>query len=170
MVDSEIKLGKEKVLDWLKEENFLPEEIQSAQYYWLFSANVFGTTLYVGHNTRNLKCLVVFGVWNMGERELNLLNKDMDEKKRSDFVWETNLYYLSNNALSYGILKPNPPNDIRTLEIASQRIYYETLFKEKLIHSMYDVRNAAQIFYFLLNRHAGSFIPKQDEKGQSFIR
>jgi len=104
----------------------------------------------------------------MAERELSLLGKNMDEKKRSDFVWELNLRYLSNNAVSSFFLTPNPPNDIRKLEIISQRFFYEELAKEKLVHSIYNIKNASYVFYYLLNKYAGSFIPKQAEK-ESFI-
>jgi len=167
-LDSKIGFVKERIKTWLVDERFSPEEIKDDHSYYIFKINVYGTIMFVGHSTQFTDSISASASFDLtGEKDQRLL-AGMDDRRRTDFVRDLGIAMLSNNAIWYHLIRPNPPKDIRSFEFAFRRIYYDTLTKEKLMNAILDVRNASGIFTCLFERHSQGVFPKQEVRA-SFI-
>ena len=90
------------------------------------------------------------------------------DKRRGTGLHDIAIQMLSNNSIWYHLIRPNPPQEMRSFELASRRIYYDTLTKEKLMNAILDVRNASGIFTCLFERYAQGVFPRQEMRA-SFI-
>jgi hypothetical protein len=167
-LDNKIEFVKESIRTWLAVERFSPEEVRDDHSYYIFKINVYGTIMFVGHSTQFTDSISASASFDLtGEEDQRLLS-GMDEKRRTEFVRELGIAMLSNNAIWYHLIRPNPPKDMRSFELASRRIYYDTLSKEKLMNAILDVRNASRIFTCLFERHSTGVFPRQEVRA-SFI-
>jgi len=167
-LDNKIEDAKDRIRTWLTDERFSPEEIKDQHSYYIFKINVYGTIMFVGHSTQFTDSVSVSASFDLtGEKDQRLLS-GMNDKKRTEFVRDLSIALLSNNAIWYHLIRPNPPKDMRSFELASRRIYYDTLSKEKLMNAILDVRNASGIFTCLFERHSAGAFPRQEVRA-SFI-
>lgn len=146
--------------DWLREEDFQPQELELANDFWAFRVNVWGTTLFVSQNTHCVDSIAVWGVWKMNESEQDLLMNRMDETERNELLQELVLWTATNNAILYFFVRPDPPKEITEIEISSRRLYFDSLSKEKVMNALFDVRSARAVWSVLVHRHAGVLPPR----------
>ena len=151
---------KEKVLNWLKEEALSPEEVSDPNAYFNFGIKVAGKPLHVVQNVRSLDSIFVGANLVLTPPQLSLLKKNMDEKKRQEYFWDLRLALLTNSELGDFQIKPNPPDDVREVFISSKRVFYDTLTKDVLIHTIHNVYKAVTMVVWMLERYAGAPVPK----------
>ena len=161
--------SKERIKTWLNEERLSPEDVQNAGAHFTFKINVYGTIMFVVHSTQFIDSVSVSASFDLtGEKDQKIL-QTMDARKRSEFLRDLSLTLLSNNGIWYHLVRPNPPTEMRIFELASRRIYYDTMTKEKLMNAILDVRNASGIFTCLFERYSNPLsFPKQEVRA-SFI-
>jgi hypothetical protein len=161
--------SRERIRSWLVEERFSPEDVQNPGAYYTYRINVYGTIMFVVHSTQFVDSVSVSASFDLtGEKDQKIL-QSMDMKRRAEFLRDLSLTLLSNNGIWYHLVRPNPPEEMRVFELASRRIYYETMTKEKLMNAILDVRNASGIFTCLFERYAAPLsIPRQEVRA-SFI-
>jgi hypothetical protein len=168
-LDNKIEFVKERIRTWLVDERFSPEEIKDDHSFYIFKINVYGTIMFVGHSTQFTDSISASASFDLtGEKDQRLL-ASMDERRRAEFVRDLAITMLSNNAIWYHLIRPSPPKEMRSFELASRRIYYDTLTKEKLMNAILDVRNASGIFTCLFERYAQGVFPRQEIRAPSFI-
>jgi len=161
--------ARAKIRSWLTEERFSPEEVQNHGAYYTFKINVYGTIMFVVHSTQFEDSVSVSASFDLtGEKDQRIL-QTMDTTKRSEFIRELSLALLSNNGLWYHLIRPNPPNEMRIFELASRRVYYETMTKEKVMNAILDVRNASGIFTCLFEKYSTPLTVSRPEVRASFI-
>jgi hypothetical protein len=162
-------VAREKIKTWLNEERFSPEEVQNPGSYFTFKINVYGTIMFVVHASQFIDSVSVSASFDLtGERDQRIL-QSMDARKRVEFLQDLSLNLLSNNGIWYHLVRPNPPTEMRTFELASRRIYYDTMMKEKVMNAIIDVRNASGVFTCLFERYSSPLtVPKQEVRA-SFI-
>ena len=164
-----VEEAREKLRSWLGEERLSPEEVQNPGAYFTFKINVYGTIMFVVQSTQFVDSCSISASFDLtGEKDQRILQA-MDAKKRTDFLRELSLALLSNNGIWYHLIRPNPPSEMRVFELASRRIYYETMTKEKVMNAVLDVRNASGIFTCLFERYSAPMnVPRQEVRA-SFI-
>jgi len=160
-VDKRIQEVRTIVIDWLREENYQPQEHELANDIWALKVNVEGTTLHVSQNTQCVDSIAVWGVWKISETERDLLMNHMDENERLQLMQELVLWTAANNAILFFFVRPNPPNEITEIEISSKRLFFDSLNKEKVLNALFDVRSATAAWSALVHRHAGVFLQRQ---------
>lgn len=101
----------------------------------------------------------------MTEEQLKLL-RDMNVKKRQEFFWDLRLALLGNSELGDFQIKPNPPDDFRELFVASKRIFYDALTKDRLVSAISSVFKAVMMVIWMLERYAGIVTPKMKKGNQ----
>jgi len=125
--------------------------------------------MFVVHSTQFEDSVSVSASFDLtGEKDQRIL-QTMDTTKRSEFIRELSLALLSNNGLWYHLIRPNPPNEMRIFELASRRVYYETMTKEKVMNAILDVRNASGIFTCLFEKYSTPLAASRPEVRASFI-
>jgi hypothetical protein len=160
--------SKEKIKTWLIEERLSPEEVQNADAYFTFKINVYGTIMFVVHSTQFLDSFSVSASFDLTGEKDQIFLESMDMRKRSEFLRDLSIALLSNNGIWYHLVRPNPPKEMRSFELASRRVYYDTMTKEKVMNAVLDVRNASGIFTCLFERYSTSSITRQEVRA-SFI-
>ena len=160
--------SKEKIKTWLIEERLSPEEVQNQDAYFTFKINVYGTIMFVVHSTQFLDSFSVSASFDLTGEKDQVFLESMDMRKRSEFLRDLSIALLSNNGIWYHLIRPNPPKEMRSFELASRRVYYDTMTKEKVMNAVLDVRNASGIFTCLFERYSTSSITKQEVRA-SFI-
>jgi len=164
-LSEKIKETREKVLNWLKEEAFSPQDMPNANAYFNFGIKVAGNPLHVLQNVRSLDSIFVGANLVLTPPQLSLLKKNMDKKKRQEYFWDLRLALLMNTELGDFQIKPHPPDDFREVFISSKRIFYDGLTKDMLIHAINNVYKAVMMVVWMLERYAGAPAPK--EKNES---
>ena len=160
--------SREKIKTWLVEERLSPEEVQNPDAYFTFKINVYGTIMFVVHSTQFLDSFSVSASFDLTGEKDQVLMEAMDMRKRSEFLRDLSIALLSNNGIWYHLIRPNPPKEMRSFELASRRVYYDTMTKEKVMNAILDVRNASGIFTCLFERYSTSSITRQEVRA-SFI-
>jgi hypothetical protein len=161
--------ARDKIRSWLTEERLSPEDVQNAGAYYTFKVNVYGTMMFVVHSSQFVDSVSVSASFDLtGEKDQRIL-QSMDERKRQEFLRDLSLSLLANNGIWYHLIRPNPPSEMKIFELASRRIYYETMTKEKLMNAILDVRNASGIFTCLFERYATQISYPRQEVRASFI-
>jgi hypothetical protein len=161
--------AKEKIRTWLIEERLSPEEVQNPGAFFTFKINVYGTIMFIVHSTQFPDSFSVSASFDLtGDKDQRIL-QTMDTKKRTEFLRDLSIALLSNNGIWYHLIRPNPPNEMKVFELASRRIYYDTMVKEKVMNAVMDVRNASGIFTCLFERYAGPLAVPKHEVRASFI-
>jgi hypothetical protein len=161
--------SQEKIKSWLSEERFTPEDVQNPGAFYTFKINVYGTIMFVVHSTQFIDSVSVSASFDLtGEKDQRIL-QSMDNKKRSEFLRDLSIALLSNNGIWYHLVRPNPPNEMRVFELASRRVYYDTMTKEKLMNAILDVRNASGIFTCLFEKYSSPLSAPRQEVRASFI-
>ena len=160
--------SREKIKTWLVEERLSPEEVQNPDAYFTFKINVYGTIMFVVHSTQFLDSFSVSASFDLTGEKDQVLMEAMDMRKRSEFLRDLSIALLSNNGIWYHLIRPNPPKEMRSFELASRRVYYDTMTKEKMMNAILDVRNASGIFTCLFERYSTSSITRQEVRA-SFI-
>ena len=164
-----VKEVKEKVLNWLKEEAFSPEEISDANAYFNFNIKVAGRPLHVLQNVRSIDSIFAGANLVFTPPQLSLLKNSMDKKKRQEFFWDLRLALLGKTELGDFEIKPNPPDDVREVFISSKRIFYDALTKDRLIHAIGSVyKNVTMVVWMLEERYAGATAP-QKKKTSTYV-
>ena len=161
ILSERVKEVKEKILSWLKEEAMSPEEMADPNAYFNVKVKVGGLVFHVVQNVRNIDSLFVGGNLVLTPAQLSLLRNNMDEKRRQKFFWDLRLALLGNNELGEFQIKPNPPHDVREVFIASRRIFYDSLTKDRLISAILAVYKATIMVIWMLERYAGAITPKE---------
>lgn len=165
MSSERVKETKEKVLNWLKEEAFSPQEVSDSQAYFNIGITVSGLAFHVVQSVRNIDSIFVGGNLVLTEEQLKLL-RDMNVKKRQEFFWDLRLALLGNSELGDFQIKPNPPDDFRELFVASKRIFYDALTKDRLVSAISGVFKAVMMVIWMLERYAGIVTPKMKKGNQ----
>jgi hypothetical protein len=160
-----VKETKEKVLNWLKEEAFSPQEISDSQAYFNIGIMVSGSPFHVVQNVHNIDSIFVGANLVLTEDQLKLV-KDMNAEKRQGFFWDLRLALLENSELGEFQIKPNPPDDFKEVFIASRRIFYDALTKDRLISAISSVYRAVMMVIWMLERYAGVVTPKMKKGNQ----
>lgn len=155
-----VRKVREKVLNWLKEEALSPEEVSDPNAYFNFGIKVGGSPLHVVQNVRNLDSILVGGRLVLNQPQLDLLKNKMDKKKRQEFFWDLRLALLTNNELGDFRIEPKPPEDVQSVFVSSERIFYDALTKDRLIHAIHSVYKAIMMVIWMLERYAGAPTPK----------
>jgi hypothetical protein len=150
-----VKEIKEKVLVWLKEEGFSPEDVADPNAFFNFNIKVAGSPLHVVQSVRNIDSVFVGANLILTPAQLDLLNS-MNKKKRQQFFWDLRLALAGNSELGDFEIKPNPPDDVREVFISSRRIFYDALTKDRLINAISSVYKAIMIVIWMLERYAGA--------------
>ncbi len=163
-----IEDSREKIKTWLVEERLSPEEVKNPDAYFTFKINVYGTIMFVVHSTQFLDSFSVSASFDLTGEKDQVFLESMDMRKRSEFLRDLSIALLSNNGIWYHLIRPNPPKEMRSFELASRRVYYDTMTKEKVLNAVLDVRNASGIFTCLFERYSTSSIIKQEVRA-SFI-
>jgi len=161
-----VKEIKEKVLAWLKEEAFSPEDVADPNAFFNFNIKVAGSPLHVVQSVRNIDSVFVGANLVLTPAQLDLLKNNMDKKKRQEFFWDLRLALVKNNQLGDFEIKPNPPDDIREVFISSKRIFYDALTKDRLIDSISSVYKSVMTTIWMLERYAG--VAPQKKKQSHF--
>jgi len=161
ILSEKVKETKGKVLDWLKEEAFSPEDVADPNAYFNFSIKVSGSPLHVVQNVRAIDSFFVGANLVLTPAQLDLLKNSMDKKKRQEFFWDLRLTLLKNNSLGDFEIKPNPPDDVREVFVSSRRIFYDALTKDRLIHAINAVYRAVMMVVWMLERYAGAPTPER---------
>jgi hypothetical protein len=160
---------REKIGAWLTEERLSPEEVQNPGAFFTFKINVYGTIMFLVHSSQFPDSISVSASFDLtGEKDQRILQA-MDTRKRAEFLRDLSLALLSNNGIWYHLIRPNPPNEMKIFELASRRIYYDTMTKEKVMNSILDVRNASGIFTCLFERYSNPLSAPKQEVRASFI-
>jgi len=161
--------AKERIRTWLNEERLSPEEVQNPGAFFTFKINVYGTIMFVVHSTQFADSFSISASFDLtGDKDQRIL-QTMDTRKRTEFLRDLSIALLSNNGIWYHLVRPNPPNDMKIFELASRRVYYDTMTKEKVMNAVLDVRNASGIFTCLFERYAGPVTISKQEVRASFI-
>jgi len=161
-LSEKVKEIKEKVLVWLKEEAYSPEDVVDPNAFFNFNIKVAGSPLHVVQSVRNIDSVFVGANLVLTPVQLDLLKNNMDKKKRQEFFWDLRLALLSNNRLGDFRIKPNPPDDVREVFISSKRIFYDALTKDRLINAISSVYKAIMMVIWMLERYAGAPAPKEE--------
>lgn len=169
MGNNRIAESRERIRIWLSEERLSPEEVQNPGAHFTFKINVYGTIMFVVHSTQFIDSFSVSASFDLtGEKDQRTLQA-MDTRMRSEFLRDLSLALLSNNGIWYHLIRPNPPSEMKIFELASRRIYYDTMTKEKLMNAILDVRNASGIFTCLFEKFSNPLnVPRQEVRA-SFI-
>jgi len=155
-----IKEVKDRILFWLKEESMSPEEIVDPHSYFNIGIKLGdGLKLNVVQNSRLIDSLTVATIWTLGDKQLDLHRKAMDDSKRVAYFWDLQFTLLSDNQLGAFQIRPNPPNYFKELFVSSNRIFYDSLTKQSLMHSIIAVQKAMVRAVFLLEKHGGVLPP-----------
>ncbi|MDQ1279269.1 MAG: hypothetical protein QG670_529 [Thermoproteota archaeon] len=99
-MDDKIKEARDRILNWLKEEAFSPQEVNDPNAYFNFGIKVVGGfSLTVVQNVHNLDSIIVATSLFLSPNQISLLKNNMYAKKRQDFYWNLRLSLLRNNEL-----------------------------------------------------------------------
>ena len=161
--------ARAKIKTWLTEERFSPEEVQNQGAYYTFKISVYGTIMFLVHSTQFADSVSVSASFDLSSEKDQRILQAMDARKRIEFLRELSLALLSNNGLWYHLIRPNPPNEMKIFELASRRIYYDTMTKEKIMNAILDVRNASGIFTCLFEKYSAPLVGSRPEVRASFI-
>jgi len=167
--NEKVKETKEKVLGWLKEEVLSPEEISDPHAFFNFGISVGGLRFHVVQNVRSVDSIFVGGNLVLPEEQSQLLREKMDEKKRQEFFSDLRLALLTNSEIGDFQIKPSPPDDIREVFVASKRVFYDALTKDRLVSAIHAVHKAVIMAVWMLESHSGiatSKTKKSNERGQ----
>src|SRR6266581_1094730 len=131
-----IKETKEKILFWLKEEALSPEEIVDPNAYFNFAIMAGDLKMHVAQNSRLIDSLVVGAKWTLGKEQIDLHKNILDDPKKVALYWDLQLMLAGDNQLGDYQIGPNMPHDFKELLITSNRIFYDSLTKQALMHAI----------------------------------
>jgi hypothetical protein len=163
MSSERIKETKERILTWLKEEAFSPEEKVDPQAYFNISSKIGNLGCNISQDVQHIDSFFVAANIVLLEEQLVLL-REMDDKKRKEFFWDLRMSLLRNNEIGDFQIKPNPPEDTQAVFISSKRVYYDDLTKGRLIDAIHVVLRACIMVVWMLQQYAGITTPKKDQK------
>ena len=163
-MSARIKDAKDKIVIWLKEEFLSPEEIPDPNAYFNVKIKEGDLWLNVVQNSRKIDSLFVGTKWILSRDQLESHKTKMDESKRIAFYWNLQSMLLVNNRLGDFEIGPNPPHDFRELFVSSNPVFYDSLTKQSLMHSIYAVHRSIIASVFLFKKYCGEFPPLVDMK------
>jgi hypothetical protein len=158
-LSTRIKEAKEKVLFWLKEEALSPEDLTDPNAYFNFAITAGDVKMHVAQNSRQIDSLAVGARWTLGTEQIDLHKNIMDDPKRIAFYWDLQFMLAGDNQLGDYQIGPNMPHDFKELLITSNRVFYDSLTKQALMHSIFAVHKAMVRSVFLLEKHGGVLPP-----------
>ena len=115
--------------------------------------------MHVVQNSRLIDSLVVAAKWTLAREQIDLHKNIMDDPKRIAFYWDLQFMLAGDNQLGDYQLGPNMPHDFKELLITSNRVFYDSLTKQALMHSIFAVHKAMVRSVFLLEKHGGVLPP-----------
>ncbi|RZN42943.1 MAG: DUF2299 domain-containing protein [Methanophagales archaeon ANME-1-THS] len=139
-MDERIKLVKDKIGRWLREENIFPQEALDPQAQFNF---------YVQHGTLNVNIVqkvdwhdsIVVGT-HVILGPLSSKIDQLDYEKKQEFFWDLSLELLKNGDIGDFDITPDPPDNVREVLIKSRPIFYDGLTKDRLMNTMYAMFKA----------------------------
>jgi hypothetical protein len=167
MSSDKIKETKERILDWLKEETFSPEEKADPQAYYNILCRIGALGCNIVQDVHHMDSFFVATNLILGNEQIVLL-KSMGEGKRKGFFVDLRMNLLKNSELGQFAIKPNPPEEIQIISVASKRVYYDELTKGKLISAIEAVIKAITMTIWMLEQYAGITAPKTGHKTQDY--
>lgn len=163
MSSDKVKETKERILNWLREEAYSPEENVDPQAYFNISIRVGAWGCNVVQDIRHMDSFFAGANLDLTEEQIALLRR-IDNKKRTEFFWDIRLSLLKNNELGDFQIKPNPPEDIQAVFVSSKRVYYDELTKSKLLDAIHVVIRAFLMVIWMFEQYTGIVTPKKDQK------
>jgi hypothetical protein len=167
MPNEEIKITKQKIVDWLKEEGFSAEEKTDPKAYFNILTLKGGLGCNIVQDAPHNDSFFIAANIILANEQQALLKK-ISPQKKEDFVWDLQVNLLKNNELGDFAIKPKPPEDIQAIFISSRRIYYDEFTKGKLLSSINVIMRTMIMTIWMLQRYAGVSIPKMEEKRQDY--
>lgn len=146
---------KEKIIGWLKEEACLPTENKDPNAFFNISAKMGNASCNVVQDAPRPDSIFVFVNLLLTKEQLDLFRKIMNVEKRQNYFWNLRLALASNAGIGFFEIRPTPPENIESIFIASRRLYYDSLTKEKIMNAMISVLTAAHISIWMMEQHAG---------------
>jgi hypothetical protein len=159
----DVNKTKQKILDWLKEEAFSPQENADPKAYFNISVQIGNLGCNIVQDVHHNDSFFVGANLVFGANQQVLL-KGMEIQKVNDFLWELEMSLIKNNELGDFQIKPKPPEDIQAVFISSKRIYYDQLTKGNLVSTISVVLRAIMMTIWMLEKHAGILTPKVSAK------
>lgn len=160
MSKTSIEVIKKKIIDWLNAEKFRHEEVSDQNAY--FNIVVYVSNL--GFNTiqrRDREDSIFIGTnLNFTPQQITLL-KEMNTPKKQSYFWTLRMRLLNSPTLASFEIRPNPPEEVRTVFISSKPIFYDGLSKGKLFSILFDVHKAVIMTIWLLEQISGATTSSQ---------
>ena len=157
------KETKEKIIAWLKEEAYSPEETSDPNAYFNILAKIGGMGCNVVQNVKSVDSFIVGTNLVLVPEQLDLL-KGMGSEKRKAFFWDLRMSLLKNSELGDFQIKPTPPNDTQSVFISSRKIFYDGLTKGTLEEAIHAVIKAVIMVNWMLQQYAGIITPHTYQK------
>jgi hypothetical protein len=136
-----------------------PEDITDPNAFFNFAITSGDLKMHVVQNSRLIDSLVVVAKWTLGREQIELHKNIMDDSKRVAFYWDLQFMLTGDNRLGDYQIGPNMPDDFKELIITSNRVFYDSLTKQALMHSIFAVHKTMVRSVFLLEKHGGVLPP-----------
>jgi hypothetical protein len=163
MSTEKINETKERIINWLKEEAYSPEETVDPNAFFNIVAKVGNMVCNIAQNVRKRDSIIVGTNLLISSDQLILL-KEMSVTKRKEFFWDLRMSLLKNAELGNFEIKPNPPDNISAVFISSKQIFYEDLTKGSLFSAIQAVFRATLMVIWMIQQYAGVTVAKKDHK------
>lgn len=158
-MSARINETKDRILFWFKEESLSPEEIVDPNAYFNIGIKSGDLRLNIVQNTRLIDSFIIGTRWILSKEQTDYHTNKMDDSKRIAFFWELQSMLLGDHELGDFEIRPNPPSDFGSLLITSNRLFYDSLTKQNLMHAIFAVQKAMMRSVFLLEKHCGVLPP-----------
>jgi hypothetical protein len=160
-IDQEIGEVRSKIIRWFEEEHREPQSVADPKLRIKVKFRSGPFVLYVTQPLDATDWVVVLGTLSLSDAELEIAYTNFSEEKQRNFLVDLNLLLDSNNEVWQYFPHFNTQNRYCSLDVVSRPIFYESLNKERLVHSAISIQKAIHSAEMVFGKAWGYFAPSR---------
>lgn len=155
-MDEKIKLVRDKIGRWLREENIFPREALDPEAHFNFYIQQSNLNVNIVQKVEWQDSIVVGTNVLLGPLSSKI--DQLDHEKKQEFFWDLSLELLKNGEIGDFNITPDPPDKVREVLIKSKPIFYDGLTKDRLMNTIYAMFKTMIMIPCLIAKHT---IPRE---------
>jgi hypothetical protein len=164
-----IKEIKEKVLNWLKEEGYSPQENNDPKAHYNISIKVgsMGLGCSIIHDIRFPDNLFVAVNIRLPEEKITFY-KNMTAQKKNDFLWDLRMTLVKETELGSFETKFGSSFELQSIFLTSKRVYYDELTKGRLISTIVATTRITTMVAWMVEKAEGIMLARNANQKLSY--
>ena len=156
-MEQTINETKLKIVKWLKEESFSPEEVKDPQTFFNIEIRIGQIGLNVVQDLQHKDSIFVGGRLTPPEDLITSFRNRTTPEIRRLFLLDLQIALLGNRTVSeFQFTIGSSPDEFQKILIVSKRVYYDDLTKSSLVSTATAIQKLILVIPVLMERYASA--------------